>query len=94
MTHCLVNHHITGHVVFVLVSSERVMIHPAIDNTTSCEICFVHANNVSSAEMQTEEVMGLSVFWTLSIVLSLSQTPSCLFFKTTFRRLDSISVFK
>jgi hypothetical protein len=29
-THCLVNHHITGHLVFVLVSTERVMMCPEI----------------------------------------------------------------
>jgi hypothetical protein len=32
MTHCLVNHHITGHIVFVLVSTEYVMLCPATDN--------------------------------------------------------------
>jgi hypothetical protein len=47
MTHCLVNYHITGHMVFVLVSTERVMMCPAIDNPASCEIRavirFLHA---------------------------------------------------
>jgi hypothetical protein len=33
-------------------------------------------------------------FWTLPIVLYLSKTPSCLYFKTKFRRLDSVSVFR
>jgi hypothetical protein len=38
MTHCLVNHHITGHLVFVLVSTERVMMYLATDNPAICEI--------------------------------------------------------
>jgi hypothetical protein len=58
MTHCLVNHHITGHLVFVLVSTEWVMMCPAIDNLASCEICavirFLHAKNTSAAEIHCE----------------------------------------
>jgi hypothetical protein len=38
MTHCLVNHHITGHLVFVLVSAEGVMMCPVIDNLISRKI--------------------------------------------------------
>jgi hypothetical protein len=38
MTHCLVNHHITGHLVLVLVNTERFIIFPAIDNPVSCEM--------------------------------------------------------
>jgi hypothetical protein len=47
MTHCLVNHHIIGHIAFVLVSTEGIMMCPVIDNPTSCKICavicFLHA---------------------------------------------------
>jgi hypothetical protein len=54
MVHCHVNHHITGHLVFVLVCTEWVMC-PAIDNSTSCEIRsvihFRHTNNMSAAEI-------------------------------------------
>jgi hypothetical protein len=38
MTYCLVNHHITYGLVFVLVSSQRVMLRPATDDPASCEI--------------------------------------------------------
>jgi hypothetical protein len=41
MTHSLVNHHITDHLVFVLVSAERVMMCPATDNPASCKMCTV-----------------------------------------------------
>jgi hypothetical protein len=58
MTHCLVNHHITGHVMFVLVSVEWVMTCPATDNSASCEIRalihFHHATNMSAAEICRE----------------------------------------
>jgi hypothetical protein len=58
MTHCLVNHHITGHLVFVLVSTERVMTCPAIDNPASCKIRaavrFLHAENMSAADIHHE----------------------------------------
>jgi hypothetical protein len=37
MTNCLVNHHITGHLVFVLVSTERVTICPTIDNPAAAK---------------------------------------------------------
>jgi hypothetical protein len=54
MIHCLVNHHITGHLVFVLVSTERVRMRPAIDNSASCEIRsvirFLHAKNMSAGK--------------------------------------------
>jgi hypothetical protein len=53
MTHCLVNRNITGHLLFVLVSQERVMMCPAIDNPASCEIRaairFLHAKNTRAA---------------------------------------------
>jgi hypothetical protein len=62
MTYCLVNHHRTGHLVFVLVSAEWVMICPAIDNYTSCEICavicFLHVKNMSAAEVHCELCMA------------------------------------
>jgi hypothetical protein len=58
MTHCLVNYHITCHLVFVLVCTEWVMMCPAIDNTVSCEIraiiCFFHVKNMSAAEIHCE----------------------------------------
>jgi hypothetical protein len=58
MTHCLVNHHITGHLVFVLVSAEWVMMCPVIDNPTSCEIRavihFLQAKNMSAMEIHHE----------------------------------------
>jgi hypothetical protein len=58
MTHCFVNHHITGHIVFVLVSTEWVMMCPVIDNPVSCEICafirFLHAKIMSAAEIHGE----------------------------------------
>jgi hypothetical protein len=58
VTHCLVNHHITGHLVFVLISTEWLMMCPVIDNPTSCKIravtCFLHAKNMSAAEIHHE----------------------------------------
>jgi hypothetical protein len=55
MTHWLLNHQITGHIVFVLVSVEWVMMCPVIDNPTSCEIrariCFLHVKNTSAVEI-------------------------------------------
>jgi hypothetical protein len=58
MTHCLVNHHTTGHLVFVLVSIERVMVCPETDNPASCNIRavhpFFHAKNISVAEIHRE----------------------------------------
>jgi hypothetical protein len=58
MTHCLVNHHITGHLVFVLVSTECVMMCPVIDSPASCKICtvmcFLHAKNMSAAQIHNE----------------------------------------
>jgi hypothetical protein len=57
MTHYLVNHQITGLLVFVLVSTERVMICRTIDNHASCEIhaiSFLHGKNMSSAEINGE----------------------------------------
>jgi hypothetical protein len=35
MTHCLVNYHISGHLVSVLVSAECVIMYPAIANHAS-----------------------------------------------------------
>jgi hypothetical protein len=58
MTRCLVNHHITAHVMFVLVSTELIIMCPAIDNSVSCEIRavirFLHAKNMSAAEIHHE----------------------------------------
>jgi hypothetical protein len=57
MTHCLINHHITGHLVFVLVSAEYMMC-PAIDNPASCKIRTVihvlHTKNMSGSEIYCE----------------------------------------
>jgi hypothetical protein len=52
MTHCLVNHHITGHLVFVFISTEFVMLCHATDNRAV--ISFLHASNVSAVEMHRE----------------------------------------
>jgi hypothetical protein len=58
MTYCHVNHHITGHVMFVLVSTERVMMCSAIDNSASCEIRavirFLHAKKIIAVEIHRE----------------------------------------
>jgi hypothetical protein len=58
MTHCLVNHHITGRLVFVLVSTEWVMMCPIIDNPGICEIRavirFLRAKNISAMEIHCE----------------------------------------
>jgi hypothetical protein len=58
MTHCLVSQHITGHIVFVLVSTEWVTMCPVIDIPTSCEICavicFLRAKNKSAVELHHE----------------------------------------
>ena len=53
MTHSLVNHHITGHLVFVLVSTGLVTKWPAIDSSASSEIRTIirrfHAKGMSAA---------------------------------------------
>jgi hypothetical protein len=58
MIHPLVNYHITGHLVFVLVSTEGVMMCPTIDKSASFEvraiIRFLHAKNMSAAEIHRE----------------------------------------
>jgi hypothetical protein len=58
MTHCIVNHHTTGHLVFVLDSTEWVKMGPAIDNPISCEIraiiLFLHAKIMSTLEIHRE----------------------------------------
>jgi hypothetical protein len=58
MTHSLVNYHITGHLVFVLVSPELVMMCPVTDNPTGCEIRavirFLHSKNMSAVEVHLE----------------------------------------
>jgi hypothetical protein len=54
----VVNHPITGHLVFVLVPTELVMVCPAIDNPASCEIRhiirFLHSKNMSAEEIHRE----------------------------------------
>jgi hypothetical protein len=55
MTHRLVK---TGHLVFVLVSKEEIMMCSTIDKPTSYEfravIRFPHAKNISVAEIHSE----------------------------------------
>jgi hypothetical protein len=58
MTQCLVNHHITGHLLFFLLSTEWVKTCPVTDNPTTCEICdvicFPYTKNMSAAEIHCE----------------------------------------
>jgi hypothetical protein len=57
MNHCFVNHHITCFLVFVLVSTEWIMMCPAIDNPASYEIriiCFLCSINRNAAEIHCE----------------------------------------
>jgi hypothetical protein len=59
MSHCLVNHHITGHLVFVPVCLYRVsMMCPVVDNPASCEVhtvlCFHHTESMSAAGIHRE----------------------------------------
>jgi hypothetical protein len=55
VTNRLINHHITGHLVFVLVSTEWVMLCPLIDNPAIYKICvvihFLQAKNMSAMEI-------------------------------------------
>jgi hypothetical protein len=37
MTHCLINNHIPGHIVFVLVSRKQIMMCPAKDKHVSIQ---------------------------------------------------------
>jgi hypothetical protein len=41
MTYRLVNHHTTSHLVFVLVSTDSIMMYPTNDNPASYEILAV-----------------------------------------------------
>jgi hypothetical protein len=58
MTHFLVCHHITGHLMFVLVFTEWVMMCPATDNPASCElravILHLHTKIMTAAEIHRE----------------------------------------
>jgi hypothetical protein len=58
MIHYFVNHHITVHLVFVLVSTEWVMMCIAIDNPASCEIRaltpLLHYKNMNVVEIHGE----------------------------------------
>jgi hypothetical protein len=58
MINCLVNHHLTGNLVYVHISKESVMMSPMIDNPASCEIRtvthFLRAINMSAAEIHCE----------------------------------------
>jgi hypothetical protein len=57
MTHCLINHHITGHLVIVLVSTEWHMC-LTTDNSASCEIHavirLIHAKGIRAEEIHCE----------------------------------------
>jgi hypothetical protein len=63
MTHCFANLHITGHLVFVLVSTKWVMMCPAIDNSIICIVCaivcFLYAKNMSAVEIHHELCMAV-----------------------------------
>jgi hypothetical protein len=58
VTHYFVNYPITVHLVFVLVSTERVIMCPPIDNPATCEIRalirFLRAKNMSATEIHRE----------------------------------------
>jgi hypothetical protein len=56
MTHSLVNHHITGHPVFVLVATEWVIMCPAIDNPAQLRNsrCYPLSFYMSAAEIHRE----------------------------------------
>jgi hypothetical protein len=58
MTHYLLNYHINGHLVFVLVPTDLLMICPTIYNHVSCEIRvfirFLHAESMSAVEIHRE----------------------------------------
>jgi hypothetical protein len=54
VTHSFVNHHITGHLVFVLASTERIILLPATDDTTSAVIHFVQAKNMMTPRIHLE----------------------------------------
>jgi hypothetical protein len=64
MTPWLVNHHITDHLVFVLVPTEYVMMYPATDDPISWEIhaviCSLHARNMSAVEIHNESCVVYS----------------------------------
>jgi hypothetical protein len=57
VAHCLVNHNVSGHLVFVLVSTEFVMC-PAINYPASRKIStvvrFLQAKNMSAEEILNE----------------------------------------
>jgi hypothetical protein len=58
MIQCLVNHHITGHLIFILVLTECGIICRSIDNPASCKICnvvcFLRTENMSALEIHCE----------------------------------------
>jgi hypothetical protein len=59
MPHCLVKHHITDYLAFVLASTGTVMMCPANDNPVSCRIHhaiihFLHAENMNAAQIHRE----------------------------------------
>jgi hypothetical protein len=57
MTHVLVNHHISGHLLFVLVFTKWVVMCPENDNPASFEICtvirFILPKDTSVAEIHS-----------------------------------------
>jgi hypothetical protein len=56
MTHCLVNHHITDHLVFVLVSVVCVMMCPVADNPAAANShnFFLHNKIMSTTKIHCE----------------------------------------
>jgi hypothetical protein len=58
MTYCLLNHYITGHLMFHLVSIGSFILFSAISNPASCDIrafiSYLHFINISAAEIHHE----------------------------------------
>jgi hypothetical protein len=83
VTHCLVNHHITGHLVFVLVFTEWVIMCLATDNPASCEIRslirFLHAKIMSAAEIHRELCAAV---YCQNVMSGGTVRQSCRMFKT------------
>jgi hypothetical protein len=76
MSHCLVNHHITGHLVLALASAEWVTLSTAIYDTKGCEngdiVIFRHSNSTNTAEIHHELcTRGLRLNVTTEVTLRL-----------------------
>jgi hypothetical protein len=72
MTHFHVYHNITGHLVFVLVSTEWVMMSRETNNSANSEICsvicFLHAKYMSTEKIYRE-------FWAVYGQIVMSEEP-------------------